>query len=202
MSEEKPFKEENTEETVDNVVEINAETDADNEADEVVEELSETSVDALEQMQQTIDDLKAQLAAKEEEKLLIAAEAQNLQRRMQRDIDNTRKFSNDKIIKALIPVMDSFDKALEVIEDDACEVTTEAMIQGTENTHKIFTKVLEDNGITILNPVGEVFDPEKHEAMSMVPSPDHEKNTVVNVFQKGYLLNDRVVRAAMVVVAQ
>lgn len=202
MSEEKPFKEENTEETVDNVVEINAETDEAVAEEEVVEELSETSVDALEQMQQTIEDLKAQLAAKDEEVLRVAAEAQNLQRRMQRDIDNTRKFSNDKIIKALIPVMDSFDKALEVIEDDACEVTTEAMIQGTENTHKIFSKVLEDNGITIINPVGEAFDPEQHEAMSMIASPDHEKNTVVNVFQKGYLLNDRVVRAAMVVVAQ
>lgn len=200
MSEENQINEENIEEVVVNDSAEGAESEVD--SDEVIEELSETSVDALEQMQQTIEDLKAQLAAKEEEKLLIAAEAQNLQRRMQRDIDNTRKFSNDKIIKALIPVMDSFDKALEVIEDDSCEVTTEAMVQGTENTHKIFSKVLEDNGISIINPVGEAFDPEKHEAMSMIASPDHEKNTVVNVFQKGYLLNDRVVRAAMVVVAQ
>ena len=200
MSEENQINEENIEEVVVNDSADGAESEVD--SDEVIEELSETSVDALEQMQQTIEDLKAQLAAKEEEKLLIAAEAQNLQRRMQRDIDNTRKFSNDKIIKALIPVMDSFDKALEVIEDDSCEVTTEAMVQGTENTHKIFSKVLEDNGISIINPVGEAFDPEQHEAMSMIASPDHEKNTVVNVFQKGYLLNDRVVRAAMVVVAQ
>ena len=200
MSKENQINEENIEEVVVNDSADGAESEVD--SDEVVEELSEISVDALEQMQQTIDDLNAQLAAKEEEKLLIAAEAQNLQRRMQRDIDNTRKFSNDKIIKALIPVMDSFDKALEVIEDDSCEVTIEAMIQGTENTHKIFSKVLEDNGISIINPVGEAFDPEQHEAMSMIASPDHEKNTVVNVFQKGYLLNDRVVRAAMVVVAQ
>ncbi len=200
MSEENQINEENIEEVVVNDSADGAESDVD--SDDVIEALSETSVDALEQMQQTIEDLKAQLAAKEEEKLLIAAEAQNLQRRMQRDIDNTRKFSNDKIIKALIPVMDSFDKALEVIEDDSCEVTTEAMIQGTENTQKIFSKVLEDNGISIINPVGEAFDPEQHEAMSMIASPDHEKNTVVNVFQKGYLLNDRVVRAAMVVVAQ
>lgn len=170
--------------------------------EEIIAELDDDELNALEQMQAQIEDLQAQLAAKDEEILRVAAEGMNLQKRLQRDLDNTRKFANDKIIKAMIPVMDSFDKALEVIDDDNCEVTTEAMIEGTQNTQKIFAKVLEDNGIEIINPVGEKFDPEKHEAMSMVPSPEHEKNTIVNVFQKGYLLNGRVVRAAMVVVAQ
>ena len=177
--------------------ELGAEAD-----EEIIAELDDDEVSALEQMQAQIEDLQAQLAAKDEEILRVAAEGMNLQKRLQRDLDNTRKFANDKIIKAMIPVMDSFDKALEVIDDDNCEVTTEAMIEGTQNTQKIFAKVLEDNGIEIINPVGEKFDPEKHEAMSMVPSPEHEKNTIVNVFQKGYLLNGRVVRAAMVVVAQ
>lgn len=171
------------------------------EGEEVIAELDDDEVSALEQMQAKIEDLEAQLADKEDEVLRVAAEAQNLQRRLQRDLDNTRKFSNDKIIKAMIPVMDSFDKALEVIDDENCEVTTEAMIEGTQNTQKIFSKVLEEHGIEIVNPVGESFDPELHEAMSMVPSPDHEKNTIINVFQKGYLLHGRVIRAAMVVVA-
>lgn len=204
MSEEKPVNEdvleneavEKQEETQDEGVVLEAVSD-----DEVVDALDEVSVEALEQMQQKVSELEDQLASKEEDLLRMAAEMQNLQRRMQRDIDNTRKFSNDKIIKALIPVLDSFDKAVEVIGDDACEVTVDAMVEGTQNTMKIFTKVLEDHGIEIIDPVGEKFDPEKHEAMSMVPSPDHEKNTVINVFQKGYLLNDRVVRAAMVVVS-
>ena len=177
--------------------ELGAEAD-----EEIIAELDDDEVSALEQMQAQIEDLQAQLAAKDEEILRMAAEGMNLQKRLQRDLDNTRKFANDKIIKAMIPVMDSFDKALEVIGDDNCEVSTESMVEGTQNTQKIFAKVLEDNGIEIINPVGEKFDPEKHEAMSMVPSPDHEKNTIVNVFQKGYLLNGRVVRAAMVVVAQ
>ncbi len=175
----------------------------------VIAELDDNELSALEQMQARIEELEAELEAKqaaltekEDEVLRVVAEGMNLQKRLQRDIDNTRKFSNDKIIKAMIPVMDSFDKALEVVNDDQCEVTTEAMIEGTQNTQKLFAKVLEDNGIEIINPVGEAFDPEQHEAMSMVPSPDHEKNTIVNVFQKGYLLNGRVVRAAMVVVAQ
>ncbi|MEZ5473290.1 MAG: nucleotide exchange factor GrpE [Marinicella sp.] len=175
----------------------------------VIAELDDNELSALEQMQAKIETLQAQLDEKEaiikekdEEVLRVVAEGMNLQKRLQRDLDNTRKFSNDKIIKAMIPVMDSFDKALEVIGDDNCEVTIEAMIEGTQNTQKIFSKVLEEHGIEIVNPVGEMFDPEIHEAMSMVPSPDHEKNTIINVFQKGYLLNGRVIRAAMVVVAQ
>ncbi len=175
----------------------------------VIAELDDDELSALEQMQAKIESLqteldekKALLAEKDEEVLRVVAEGMNLQKRLQRDLDNTRKFANDKIIKAMVPVMDSFDKALEVIDDEACEVTTEAMIEGTQNTQKIFAKVLTDNGIEIVDPVGEKFDPEIHEAMSMVASPDHEKNTIVNVFQKGYLLNGRVVRAAMVVVAQ
>ncbi len=187
-----------------------SEFDADEyEEDEIIAELDDDELSALEQMQARIEDLQAQLdeaneklAQKDDEILRIAAEGVNLQKRLQRDLDNTRKFANDKIIKAMIPVMDSFDKALEVIDDETCEVTTEAMVEGTQNTHKIFAKVLEDNGIEIVNPIGEQFDPEVHEAMSMVPSPEHEKNTIVNVFQKGYLLNGRVIRAAMVVVAQ
>ncbi len=186
--------------------EVAAEVSAD---EEVIIPLDEDEVSALEQMQQKIEQLESDLqaaetalASKDEEVLRVAAEAANLQKRLQRDLDNTRKFANDKIIKAMIPVMDSFDKALEVIDDESCEVTTEAMIEGTQNTQKIFAKVLLDHGIEIINPVGEVFDPEQHEAMSMVPAPDHDKNTIVEVFQKGYLLNGRVVRAAMVVVAQ
>ncbi len=182
--------------------EIGTKEDVVSEGEEVViAELDDEELSALEQMQAKIEELKSQLADKEDEVLRVAAEAQNLQRRLQRDLDNTRKFSNDKIIKAMIPVMDSFDKALEVIDDENCEVTTEAMIEGTQNTQKIFSKVLEENGIEIVNPVGEKFDPEKHEAMSMVPSPDHEKNIIIDVFQKGYLLHGRVIRAAMVVVA-
>ena len=177
--------------------------------EEIIAELDDDELSALEQMQAKIESLQAQLAEateqlaeKDDEILRVAAEGMNFQKRLQRDLDNTRKFANEKIIKAMIPVMDSFDKALEVIDDETCEVTIEAMIEGTQNTHKIFAKVLEDNGIEIVNPLGEQFDPEFHEAMSMVPSPAHEKNTIVNVFQKGYLLNGRVIRAAMVVVAQ
>lgn len=195
MSEEKDLKSEKLDQ------EVTEETTTEQSAATQTEPNAEQNND-VEQLEKTITALQQQLADKEDNLLRMAAETQNLQRRLQRDLESTRKFSNEKIIKALIPVMDSFDKALEVIDDDRCEVTVEAMIEGTQNTQKIFTKVLTDNGIEIIDPQGEAFNPEQHEAMSIIDSPEHDKNTVVSVFQKGYLLNGRVVRAAMVVVAK
>ncbi len=154
--------------------------------------------DLAEQVRQ----LELQLAAKDEEILRVAADGMNAQKRLQRELDNTRKYANDKIIKALIPIMDSFDKALEIVNNDSYEVTVDAMVEGTVNTQQSLAKVLAEYGIEIINPVGEKFDPEQHEAMTTVISDEHKKNTVVNVFQKGYLLHGRVIRAAMVVVAQ
>ncbi len=168
---------------------------------EVVNHPESKSTETDELMQQ-IKDLEMQLAAKDEEILRVAAEGMNAQKRLQRELENTRKYANEKLIKAMIPVMDSFDKALEIVHDDQVEVTVEAMVEGTINTQQSMTKVLQEYGIEIINPVGEKFDPDIHEAMSMVKSEEHEKNTVVDVFQKGYLLNGRLIRAAMVVVAQ
>jgi|SRR5690554_4273352 len=172
------------------------------------DDIEETEVDSEQQnsddndLQEQVRQLELQLAAKEEEVLRVAADGMNAQKRLQRELDNIRKYANEKIIKALIPIMDSFDKALEIVNDDSCEVTVEAMVEGTVNTQQSLVKVLAEYGIEIINPVGEKFNPEQHEAMTTVKSDEHEKNTVVNVFQKGYLLHGRVIRAAMVVVAQ
>ena len=171
------------------------------EAVEVVDD-SESASSEHDELEQKINDLEMQLAAKDEEILRVAAEGMNAQKRLQRELENTRKYANEKLIKSMIPVMDSFDKALEIVHDDQVEVTVEAMVEGTVNTQQSLTKVLQEYGIEIINPKGEKFDPEIHEAMSMVQSEDHEKNTIVDVFQKGYLLNGRVIRAAMVVVAR
>ena len=183
---------------------VDAAEEVASEVDEVIEETSDEEVimDEADALQQRIEDLEAQLAKSQDDMMRTLAAMDNLQKRMDRDIQNTRKFSNDKIIKALIPVMDSFDKALELAEKDGCEVTAEQMVEGTQMTQKILLQVLQDNGITVLDPKGEKFDPELHEAMTMVEVPGQEKNTVVDVFQKGYLLNDRVIKAAMVVVAK
>jgi molecular chaperone GrpE len=183
--------------------------------DELNQNVNETTDDEVEfvdnnesessdhqELKQEIKELEMQLAAKDEEILRVAAEGMNVKNRLQRELENTRKYANEKLLKAMVPVMDSFDKALEIVDNDQVEVTVEAMVEGTINTQQSMTKVLQEFGIEIINPLGEKFDPEIHEAMSMVKSANHEKNTVVDVFQKGYLLNGRVIRAAMVVVSQ
>jgi len=163
---------------------------------------SESESSDHQDLKQEIKELQMQLAAKDEEILRVAAEGMNVKNRLQRELENTRKYANEKLLKAMVPVMDSFDKALEIVDNDQVEVTVEAMVEGTINTQQSMTKVLQEFGIEIINPLGEKFNPEIHEAMSMVKSDNHEKNTVVDVFQKGYLLNGRVIRAAMVVVSQ
>ncbi len=170
-------------------------------AEDTAAQAASAEAEQLAQAEARVAELQRELQASQEDLLRMAAELENQKKRLARDMENTRKYAIDKVIKGLIPVADSFDKALEVIDKADCEVTVEQLIQGTELTHKVFMQVLGDNGIEVINPVGEKFDPEKHEAMSAVPSEGHEKNTVIEVFQKGYLLNDRVVRAAMVVVA-
>jgi molecular chaperone GrpE len=144
----------------------------------------------------------AEIAKYKEEVIRLMAEMDNLRKRNARELESLRKFALDKFAKSLIPVADSLDKALEVIGNDDCEVTAEQMVEGTELTQKVFLKVLTDNGIEVVNPVKQKFNPEFHEAMAQVPSPDLEANTVVDVFQKGYLLNGRLIRPAMVVVSK
>ena len=144
----------------------------------------------------------AEIAKYKEEVIRVMAEMDNLRKRNARELDNLRKFALDKFAKSLIPVADSLDKALEVSAKDDCQVTAEQMVEGTEMTQKVFLKVLADNGVDIINPVNEKFNPEFHEAMAQIPSPEMKPNTVVDVFQKGYVLNGRLIRPAMVVVSK
>ncbi len=132
----------------------------------------------------------------------LHAEMANIRKRNARELDNLRKYSLDKFAKSLIPVADSLDKALEIAQKDDCQVTAQQMIEGTHMTQKVFLKVLADNGVEVINPEGEKFNPEFHEAMTQVPNPELKPNTVVDVFQKGYILNGRLVRPAMVVVSK
>ena len=94
------------------------------------------------------------------------------------------------------------DKELEAVAKDGIDMTVEKMVEGTILTQNVLLKVLTDNGIEVLNPEGEKFNPEFHEAMTQIPNPELAPNTIVDVFQKGYLLNGRLIRPAMVVVSK
>ncbi len=150
-----------------------------------------------------VEALKAQDQEFQEQMLRSQAEMQNVRRRAEIDVEKAHKFALEKFVKELLPVADSLEKAVESTEGHEGSGELVASIrEGVEMTLNLFMSSLKKFNVEQLNPVGEPFDPQQHEAMSMVPAPDAEPNSVVAVVQKGYLLNGRVVRPAMVMVAK
>ena len=150
-----------------------------------------------------VEALQAQVQEFQEQMLRSQAEMQNVRRRAEIDVEKAHKFALEKFVKELLPVADSLEKAVESTEghDESGELVA-SIREGVEMTRSLFMSSLKKFNVEQINPVGEPFDPQHHEAMSMVPAPDAEPNSVVAVVQKGYLLNGRVVRPAMVVVAK
>ncbi len=140
-------------------------------------------------------------AAENWEKLLrLQAEMENVRRRAERDVVSAHKYGVEKLIKNLLPVIDSLERGMEVAAEGSAEV--KAMYEGMTLTHKLLLETLEKQGVKQLDPMGEPFNPEEMEAVSTQPGDEVEANTVLSVVQKGYLLNDRLVRPVMVVVSQ
>ncbi|MDG4867231.1 nucleotide exchange factor GrpE [Guyparkeria sp. 1SP6A2] len=146
-----------------------------------------------------IEQLKAQLAEKEEERLRMAAEMQNMRHRTEREVESARKFALERFVEGLLPVVDSLELGIEASRLEGA--TLEKIREGDEMTLKMLTQTLEKFGVEAVHPIGERFNPDQHQAMSMQPhegEPDH----VIDVMQKGYLLKDRVVRPALVAVSK
>lgn len=133
--------------------------------------------------------------------LRTQAEMENLRKRAEKDLANAHKFALEKFVSELLPVVDSLEMGLAAANDSDDE-TVNKLREGTELTIKMFKSVLEKFGVKEVDPMGEAFDPEKHQAMTMQESADAKPNTVIAVMQKGYMLNDRLVRPSMVVVAK
>ena len=158
-------------------------------ADVVQDDSPETRIAALEE--------EVRLA--KDQALRAAADAQNARRRAEQDAEKARKFALERFIKELLPVVDSLEKALESLQNDE---NASVHREGLEMTLNMQLSALEKFGVKPLQPQGEPFDPQFHEAMTMVPNPAVAPNTVMDVLQKGYTLNDRLVRPAMVVVSK
>ncbi len=136
--------------------------------------------------------------------LRYQAEAQNVRRRSENDVIKARKFAIEKLAKELLPVVDSMELGIKASQDSKDQQQALAKIQeGMEMTLKMLLSAMEKSGIEVIDPKeGDTFNPELHQAMSMQEIEGKESNTIVSVFQKGYSLNDRVLRAAMVMVAK
>lgn len=129
------------------------------------------------------------------------AELENTRRRARQDVENAHKFALEKFALELLPVKDSLEMGLAAVNPDEGDATAQ-LKEGTELTLKMLTTAMEKFGIETMGVEGEVFNPEIHQAMSMMESADHAPNTVMAVMQKGYQLNDRLIRPAMVVVSK
>ena len=146
-----------------------------------------------------ISQLEEQLAAAQDAALRAQADAMNTQRRAEQEIEKARKFALERVCGDLLAVVDNLERALESVADDG---VNSALVEGVELTLKGFLDVLGKHGVKPIEPLGEPFDPETAQAMSMVEQPDAEPNSVIAVMQKGYSLNGRLLRPAMVMVAK
>ncbi len=150
-----------------------------------------------ERLQAQVEQLSADLEQLKAAVLLERADLENQRKRVARDIDNARRFANEKLLGALLPVFDSLDAGLTAAGSEPSPLR-----DGLDLTWKQLLKVATDNGLTLVDPVGQSFNPEHHQAISQAPATDAiAAGNVLQVFQKGYLLNERLLRPALVVVA-
>ncbi len=162
---------------------------ADAEPQVAVEELAQE----LAKAQATIKDYWDQI-------MRLNAEIDNNRKRAQRDIEHAHKYAISNLIESLLPVTDSMELGLDASQADTASL--DSIREGMTMTLNMFQQTLEKNGVQTVDPLGQKFNPEHHQAMSMQEDAEAEPNTVLTVMQKGYLLNDRLVRPAMVVVSK
>jgi molecular chaperone GrpE len=165
------------------------------EAEEALEALS--AEELLEQVQK----LSEEQVETHNKMLAAQAELQNVRRRAERDVEQAHKYGTKKLLQDLLPVLDSLIRATEGIDRNDAQV--KVLAEGVDLTVNMLENTLTKHGVEMVNPEpGTPFNPETMEAMSMVPNPELPSNSVIQVLQKGYMLSDRVVRAAMVIVSQ
>ena len=154
---------------------------------------------SAEQLLEALEEAQSAVVAAKDQALRAQAESENVRRRAQRDVEHAHKFALERFANELLPVVDSLEKSIEAASGDA---DAASISEGVELSLKLALAAMEKSGLTRIDPQGEPFDPEFHEAMGMIESADAEPGSILHVLQKGYTLNGRLVRAAMVMVAK
>jgi molecular chaperone GrpE len=167
-----------------------------------VHDASHPEAEAAEQadLAQALQDEIKKRSALEEEILRMRAEADNVRRRMQREMDQARKYGADKVLGDMLPIIDALESGLRLAEHENASVAS--LREGKEMSLKMLLKVLDQHGLKQVHPIGESFNPEFHQAVAMVPAAEGQTSgSVVLVMQTGYVLADRLLRPALVSVA-
>ncbi|MGH8156058.1 MAG: nucleotide exchange factor GrpE [Rhodanobacteraceae bacterium] len=153
--------------------------------------------DELETLSRQLAEAETNLAGMRDTLLRERADLDNQRKRMQRDLEQSLKFANEKVLRDLLPVYDGLESGLAVET-----ASVESMREGLGLTLKSLLKIAADNGLQQIDPTGQALDPERHHAVSIVDAPEQPPGTVVSVVQKGYILNGRLLRPALVTVAK
>ncbi len=191
---------ENQEETKENhTIEEQTSSEAKTEAQDAAQQEDLTEASA-EELLKKLEEANARAEEHLDRLLRTQAELENQRKRAERDIENAHKYALEKFVNELLAVKDSLELGIQAARGES--VDAEKILEGTELTDKMLTQVLQKFGVEEINPQGEKFDPELHQAMSMQPSDEFPANTVMQVVQKGYTLNGRLIRPAMVIVSQ
>ena len=164
------------------------------------EPILETPEEIIAALEAELEAAQATIDGQKEGVLRARAEMENAKRRAEAEVTKARKFALEKFAGELLPVVDNLERALQVADADNDAV--KPLLEGVELTMKSFISTVEKNGLSIIDPQGETFNPELHQAMSMQESADVAPNTVIAVMQKGYQINGRLLRPAMVMVSR
>ncbi|MBS0570645.1 MAG: nucleotide exchange factor GrpE [Proteobacteria bacterium] len=158
---------------------------------------SESASPDTDELGKLVNEYETKLGEMRDLLLRERAEIENQRKRLQRDLEQARKFANERLLGDLLPVCDGLERGIATATGDV-----KSLREGMDLTLKALLKVAENNGLTPVDPLGQAFDPELHQAVGMVEAPQAAPNTVVSVMQKGYVLNDRLLRPALVMVAK
>ncbi|WP_299495576.1 nucleotide exchange factor GrpE [uncultured Shewanella sp.] len=193
-------------EDIETVTEEVLEGDLINEAEEAAEteaslmdELTQANF-RVEELEQALKAAEAKVVEQKDSVVRAAAEVDNIRRRAAMDVEKARKFALEKFANELLPVLDNLERALEGTDAEA--EATKSIYEGVELTLKGFVGAVDKFGLKQVSPQGDAFNPDLHQAIGMQPSSEFPANTVMAVMQKGYVLNERLLRPAMVMVSQ
>ena len=184
------------------VVDASEETDLEGVDHGVAEpaDSEETELSPAEKLGRELAAAQAEASRNWELYLRERAELENFRKRTQREKQDAIRFANDRLLKELVPVLDNLERAVEHAQTEGEE--NQGLLEGVNMTITLFHKVLTEFGVQPISAVGDPFDPNLHQAMGQIETVEHPPNTVVNQLQKGYLLNERLLRPALVMVAK